>query len=279
MTRLLFLILILSGLNGTGYASTAQIKCDSLGDGGIASAYLPYTFYLDGASSISDIKWRMELPDSNGDYITSQASDSESFVITALTNADAYSHTADGTILGRIVCTGVTDGGEVEATCTITLDLKPKILSVKILDMTPDENNPTYYDTTVEVRYEGSSYISGILEEEHFSGVSYYNSTVPHLARFRLKTVDSWGDARFTLTAKNEYGTATYELTIPAPQPDGCTQIKENVKCVSIYNTDGTFIKRVRNLGNGAETGLNKGIYILKIQTDHHCITKKMAIR
>lgn len=33
MIRLLFFILILSGLNGTGYASTAQIKCDSLDNG------------------------------------------------------------------------------------------------------------------------------------------------------------------------------------------------------------------------------------------------------
>lgn len=33
------------------------------------------------------------------------------------------------------------------------------------------------------------------------------------------------------------------------------------------------------SLGDGAETGLNKGIHILKIQTGHHCITKKMAIR
>lgn len=224
------------------YESPIRIKCDSLDETGIASAYLPYTFYLDGVPSISNIKWRMELPDLNGDYITSQVSNSKSFIIAALTNVDSYKHTIDGDILGKIVCTGIMNGKEVEASYAITFELKPRILSVKILDVTPNKNNSTYYDATVEVRYEGSNYISGLLEEEYFSGVSYYNSSASYLTRFNLKTVDSWGDAWFTLTTKNKYGNATYELTLPAPQ-FGNSQLSEVENKLFVKQRNATILK------------------------------------
>ena len=91
-------------------------------------------------------------------------------------------------------------GNIVKATYAVTFELKPKIISVNVLNITENENNPTYYDAIVEIRYEGSNYISGIVEEEYFSDLSYYNSSASYLTRLSLSMIDSWGDAWLDLT-------------------------------------------------------------------------------
>lgn len=208
-------------LNGIGWTinfpAAFEIKCDEIDSTGIASAYSTHNFYVTNSASVSNKQWKLELPDLNGDYVTVLTSSSDVFSIMNLGETDNYKHTIDGDILGRIECSGIMSGNIVKATYAVTFELKPKIISVNVLNITENENNPTYYDAIVEIRYEGSNYISGIVEEEYFSDLSYYNSSASYLTRLSLSMIDSWGDAWLDLTVNNQYGSDTYTLTLPAP--------------------------------------------------------------
>ena len=86
-----------------------------------------------------------------------------------MTDEDKYVHTLDGDIRVIISFSGMLFGKAVNCNYSLTLELKPHIISAAISSRTPSRTDNTYNDYTIDVRYEGSGSLDAYAEEEFSS--------------------------------------------------------------------------------------------------------------
>lgn len=208
-------------LNGLGWKysksdQTLQIKCDDIDDTGVASAYSQHTFYIKTNSGApSSYCWVASFPLKDGRYETIN-SNSERLVIPAVIDEDKYVHTLDGDIRVVISFSGMLFGKAVNCNYSLTLELKPHILSAAISSRTPSRTDNTYNDYTIDVRYEGSGSLDAYVEEEFSSMTKTAFSNVPYFTKVKFYDIDAYGNALFTIRVENKYGYDEYTIEQPA---------------------------------------------------------------
>lgn len=195
---------------------TVQIKCDDIDDTGITSAYRQHIFYIKTNSGApSSYCWTVSFPLKDGGYETVN-SNSERLVIPAVTDEDKYVHTLDGDIRVIISFSGMLFGKAVNCNYSLTLELKPHIISAAISSRTPSRTDNTYNDYTIDVRYEGSGSLDAYAEEEFSSMTKTASSNVPYFTKVKFYDIDTFGNALFTIRAENKYGYDEYTIEQPA---------------------------------------------------------------
>lgn len=195
---------------------TIQIKCDDIDDTGIASAYSQHIFYIKTNSGApSTYCWTASLPLKDGGYETIN-SNNERLVIPAVADEDKYVHTLDGDIRVVISFSGMLFGKAVNCNYSLTLELKPHILSAAISSRTPSKTDNTYNDYTIDVRYEGSGSLDACVEEEFSSMTKTASSNVPYFTKVKFYDIDTYGNALFTIRVENKYGYDEYTIEQPA---------------------------------------------------------------
>lgn len=195
---------------------TVQIKCDDIDDTGIASAYSQHTFYIKTNSGVpSSYCWVASFPLKDGGYETIN-SNSERLVFPAVADEDKYVHTLDGDIRVVISFSGMLFGKAVRCNYSLTLELKPHILSAAISSRTPSRTDNTYNDYTIDVRYEGSGSLDAYVEEEFSSMTKTAFSNVPYFTKVKFYDIDTYGNALFTIRVENKYGYDEYTIEQPA---------------------------------------------------------------
>lgn len=233
-----------------------EIICDSIDSTGVTSAYKSYNFHVAYTGfQFENPEWKFMLPLKIGGYETVLVSSDSEFVIPALTDAAKYEHTIEGDIRGLITCKGVLDGIEVSANYNITFELRPSILRLNVVNVTPCEYDETFYDAEVEVFYEGAYYCHAYVEEEYSPSTETYFSNSPFYTRFMMRDIDSWGNAMINVIVRNAYGSDTKTIEIPAAEIlniEKCSVKKTVLKRPSfmdVYDVGNTRLGRVSNFG------------------------------
>lgn len=252
------------------------IVSDDIDSTGITSAYIPHEFYITpNTVNFTNIKWELNLTLADGSSTTFCSSNDKIFSIPEMSNPDLYAHTIEGDIRGIITFEGVTNGEIVSLTYPIIFELKPRIISAKVIS-TNVNNDPYYFDAVVEIRYEGSHYINAYVEEEYSPYlVSYYSST-PYCSKIHLTNIALWGGAWFDITVRNEYGSDNYVLDLSENVGTGINtpeKINNEISHIEIYNLQGQL---VGIYNDSSYMDLPKGMYVIKFYKNnrHHKTSK-----
>lgn len=66
-----------------------------------------------------------------------------------------------------IIFEGIENTETVTLTCPVIFELKPRVISAKVISTNTNPGNPNYYDALVGIKYEGSHDIHASVEEEN----------------------------------------------------------------------------------------------------------------
>ena len=149
----------------------------------------------------------------------------------------------------------------------MTLEMKPRILSAGLVSVEPDEDNDSYYNVTVEVRYEGSNDISAMLCEN--SGFFIYPCTsyTPYYATMTFTCIDLTDGASVEVYAENAYGRDTAVIEIPPKGSAGITDVESRrIADISVYSAAGALLGNIGGMDGLKSFG--KGMLVLKIKYD-----------
>ena len=261
-------------LNAIGWnigQSTANIEIigENIDGTGIASAYQQYRFYIKpNGMNITNYNWEYKLPLKSGGYEAVSTSSNSDFIIPAISNEEKYEHTIEGDIQGIIKFRGTVNGQDVQSSYNITLELKPHILDVKLIEISNDPNNDGYYDAVVDVAYEGSHYLYAYVEEEYSSSAQTYSSDTPYYTRLKITNIDSWGFALINITIRNEYGNDDFILELPAQASISSGLNSKALKTsnpiyIKVYDLEGRYLGRVNRYCDVKSFG--RGLFVLKV--------------
>ena len=254
---------------GWNICSEKEIQIVGVGidDNGITSAYDSHQFQIQNntAYPLTDIQWKFTLPAANGGDITiCQKSDSPTFDIPAIDDESQYKININGDIYGKISLTGTLNGKSVSDTYRISLELKPKIKAVNILQKESD--GPDFYNLSYTVEYVGADYLTIILEEEWSTSLYYSYVYEPFFAHITTEHILSMCWAWIDIVARNEYGKDTYTIELEpfdvgTNPSDVHKETTKNFTHIMVYNAAGINILKTEN-ENGLSR-LSKGLYIL----------------
>ena len=137
---------------------------------GLVSSYTGHDFYIGGADAayLDHICWKYILPSSDGkENVVIQKSDTKDFSIPQIDDASKYHININGDIDAKIVLEGEVRGQKISCVYNLTLELKPRIKSVKVVKIV--SNMPKYdsYDVYYDVEYVGSDELFVSVEEEY----------------------------------------------------------------------------------------------------------------
>lgn len=279
---------------GWNFFNSASIFCitsDDVDSTNITSAYSSHNFYITPTSvNFSSYNWKLILPLTDGNSVISCSSSNRLFTTPAISNPESYEHTIEGDIRGMVVFEGLTKGKKITISRPIIFELKPHIISAKIISTNVNADNPNYFDAVVEIRYEGAHYLHAFVEEEYSPYLTSYYSSTPYYTKMNLTNIDSWGDAWFNITIRNEYGNDNYVLNLY--NTDNQDVIKQesdvsNITDVEMTGTDNTthievYDMKGRHIGLYDQTkALPKGIYLLKFYNNKNIChnTKKICVK
>lgn len=260
-----------------------SIVSDDVDSTGIASAYSLHSFYISPTpTNVAKQKWNLILTAADGSSEIYCSSNGLTFTIPQISNTDKYQHSIDGDICGVISFEGVVDGKNVDLSYPIRLELKPRILSAKILNTTTNPDNPNYYDAIVEIKYEGAHYVHAYVEEDYSPLLKYYYSSTPYYTKMNLTNIASWCDAWFDITIRNEYGSDNCVVDLTFGDGAEIAESKLN-KALSVDDNNnvggniGVYAYDIHGNCLGAYSkckgNLPKGLYLLKyFNNDNNCI-------
>lgn len=272
--------LTLNILNGLGWKiindSNLKIVSDNIDTTGITSAYTSHNFYLSqNNKNFISKKWKLVLPVTDGSSKTVCSSEEISFTVPAISESELYERTIEGDIRGMIIFEGVADAEIITLTYPVIFELKPRIISAKVINRNINPDNPNYFDALVGINYEGSHYIHAYVEEENSPYLSTYYSSTPYYTKMQLTNISSMGNAWFNITVRNEYGSDNYVLDLTENMSG--IETDENfdyeISHIEVYDLQGRLVGIYNNI---SDITIPDGIYLIKIY-DRKNICRKVS--
>ncbi len=263
------------------FQKSVTIVGDNIDETGITSAYTNHIFRVQNNTTgdITNTSWVFTLPLNNGnDTIICQKTNSLSFEIPAVENADKYNTNINGDIYGTIFFSGNINGEKVTDSYRVSLELKPTIKNV--VEQNKVSNSPlNSYNYYFTVEYYGCDQITVYEEEEYSTKLKTIYVKEPFLAHVEVNYISSNFYAWIDIIAENKYGSDMYTIELPPynasssmmSDRSAISQITENdYTHILVYNLNGTKILKVNNKSD--LSSLQSGIYILKIFNEEECI-------
>lgn len=185
---------------------------------GLVSFYTGHDFYIGGADAayLDHICWKYILPSSDGkENVVFQKSDTKDFSIPQIDDASKYHININGDIDAKIVLEGEVRGLKISCVYNLTLELKPRIKSVKVVKIV--SNMPKYdsYDVYYDVEYVGSDELFISVEEEYGGAMSSQIIKEPFYAHVKSEYITAPYYAWIHILAENKYGKDVYTLELP----------------------------------------------------------------
>lgn len=222
------------GWNITETPSVVKIQGIDMDESGLASAYSPHRFKLDGnIAFLSNIKWAFYLPvsDENEELVKVQ-NDGDEFTIPAIGDKDKYFVNLNGGVLGKVVFTGVLFGQAISDTYYVTLELKPKIQNVEITKIVSNVPDYDSYDVYFNIEYYGSDELMVNVEEEYSSAIASQIVKEPFYAHVKSSRITAPYYAWIDISVENKYGKDSYTIELP---PYGKLQ-KSSASTISLHS-------------------------------------------
>lgn len=278
------------GWNFENSIQSYSITSNDVDSTGIASAYLSHSFYVTPSSEyFTKYNWSFVLTLADGSSVVNCVSNEPTFTIPKISNTDIYQHSIEGDICGIIRFEGVHDGKNIELSYPLRLELKPRILSAKILSTKINSENSNYYDAVVEIKYEGAHYVHAYVEEDYSPLLKYYYSSTPYYTKMEITNIASWCDAWFDITIRNDYGSdnCVLDLFLDNGVKNSENELNETSNFIEINDNEEIRIYAYDVHGNCLgiynkdKKSLPKGIYFLKYYNiKNTCIkTVKLCIK
>ena len=185
---------------------------------GLVSSYTGHDFYIGGADAayLDHICWKYILPSSDGkENVVIQESDTKDFSIPQIDDASKYHININGEIDAKIVLEGEVRGQKISCVYNLSLELKPRIKSVKVVKIV--SNMPKYesYDVYYDVEYVGSDELFISVEEEYGGAMSSQIIKEPFCAHVKSANITAPYYAWIDISAENKYGKDVYTLELP----------------------------------------------------------------
>ena len=185
---------------------------------GLVSSYTGHDFYIGGADAayLDHICWKYILPSSDGkENVVIQKSDTKDFSTPQIDDASKYHININGDIDAKIVLEGEVRGQKISCVYNLTLELKPRIKSVKVVKIV--SNMPKYdsYDVYYDVEYVGSDELFISVEEEYGGAMSSQIIKEPFYAHVKSEYITAPYYAWIHILAENKYGKDVYTLELP----------------------------------------------------------------
>lgn len=261
--------LTLNMLNELGWEffnqSQMKIVSDDMDTTGITSAYTSHNFYISQNNrNFTSRKWQLVLPLADGSSTTVCSSEDILFTVPAISQPELYEHTIEGDIRGMIIFEGIENTETVTLTCPVIFELKPRVISAKVISTNTNPGNPNYYDALVGIKYEGSHDIHASVEEENSPYLETYYSSTPYYAKMQLTNISSMDNAWLNITVRNEYGSDDYILELPgnASGIETDASMEYEISRIEIYDLQGRLIGIYNNLSDAT---IPEGIYLMKV--------------
>ena len=282
-----------------------KIVGEDVDPSGITSAYISHHFSLSpGNNIITDSQWTFNMVLDNDQYQTITTANTQDFTTPAVQDATNFKHTDDGCLLGEILFSGSLDGEPVNLKYQLLLSLKPVIISLECISITPSTSNPQNYDITIEVKYEGSEWLTASVREKGTSIAYTYHANSPHDANMVLSDIRLWDETYVTVSATNQYGTGEKVIIIPAREDpnselvDGVREAQDDTysiaingnniavdmqgqtaKTIELYSAAGALVAQRQRENSISTNGLPHGIYVLVITDDKNKkLTRKLRL-
>lgn len=259
-----------------------SIASNDVANTGIASAYSSHSFYITPSSAdFSKCSWSLVLTLADGSSVVDCVSNEQTFTIPQISDTEKYEHSVEGEICGTIKFNGVINSKNIELSYPLRLDLKPRILSAKVLSTKTNSENSNYYDAVVEIKYEGSNYVHAYVEEDYSPLLKYYYSSTPYYTKMELTDIASWCDAWFNITVRNDYGSDNYVLKLS--HNNGAvdsvdklyeTSVLNEDVCIYVYGVNGKCL----GIYNKDKNSLPKGIYFLRYYNKNNTCIRKVKL-
>lgn len=252
----------------------AEIVGVGIDESGIASAYENHSFQIQNntENNITNIDWTYCLPLKNGnDSIICESSNTMSFNIPRIDNADKYHVNINGDIYGMIYFSGLINGELVTDSYRISLELKPKIKNVTILRK--ESNAPLYsYNLYYTVEYTGSDNLTISIEEEYSPELRTAFIREPFLAHVVSKKIASEYYAWVDITVRNQYGSDIYTIELPPYNNNIRTADVNSIPCeiythIDVYDIYGKQVGSVLTVDDMVD--YDNGMYILNYYNDN----------
>ena len=147
--------------------------------------------------------------------LRNQKSDTKDFSIPQIDDASKDHININGDIDAKIVLEGEVRGQKISCVYNLTLELKPRIKSVKVVKIV--SNMPKYdsYDVYYDVEYVGSDELFISVEEEYGSGMASQIIKEPFYAHVKSENITAPYYAWIHISAENKYGKDVYTLELP----------------------------------------------------------------
>ena len=259
-----------------------SIASNDVANTGIASAYSSHSFYITPSSAdFSKCSWSLVLTLADGSSVADCVSNEQTFTIPQISDTEKYEHSVEGEICGTIKFNGVINNKNIELSYPLRLNLKPRILSAKVLSTKTNPENSNYYDAVVEIKYEGSNYVHAYVEEDYSPLLKYYYSSTPYYTKMELTDIASWCDAWFNITVRNDYGSDNYVLKLS--HNNGAvdsvdklyeTSVLNEDVCIYVYGVNGKCL----GIYNKDKNSLPKGIYFLRYYNKNNVCIRKVKL-
>lgn len=256
-----------------------SLRGEGIDDTGIASAYETHRFYLegDGTERIKDGKWSYVLPLADGTEMEiCHSTGNVPFDIPKIEDDTQYQINVNGDIYGKIIFTGICNGELLRLVYNLTLELKPRILSV---NTTTARHTSNSYDAICCVDYRGCDYLYVTVEEEYGTTLRSQYVKEPYLAHFICDHITSPYYAWIDIVAENKYGKDTYTIEMPPMDETvrrnstaGVERTGESRQYTSIlvYDMGGKLVTSLENLSDANH--LLSGMYILKFLQNNEIV-------
>lgn len=266
-----------------------KIIGNNIPESGIASAYAPHSFYIEGEgkNNICNAEWSFYLSSINGNDILEKSSEGSLFFdIDAISDANNYKINVNGDIYGKIVFTGMVNGKQINLQYNLTLGLKPSITNVSFVK----QNNDGFdsYNVACKVDYRGADYLYVTLEEEYGSTLRSQFVREPYLAHFVCKNITSPYYAWIDIVVENDYGRDVHTIELPPysnqRSPSGISnsvhgKIQNNdYSEIRVFNVYGQYLKTIKDYFE--IQSLIPGMYILEFSKDNMTVrTSKLLVK
>lgn len=267
-------------LNSIGWSIQAPnqnltIKSSDIDSTGLASAYSTHHFFISEKQTddLKNIKWMFYLPLDNGkEKLVASAENSIDFTIPLIGDDNSYMKNINGDIYGKVICTRTYLGHQLRDTYYVTLELKPHIRKVEIVEIVDHNPSLDSYDIFYNVEYSGSDELIVNVEEEYGEAIASQIIKEPYYAHIKSSNITAPYYAWIDIMVKNKYGEDSYTLEL-APYGNLVKSAKQDTSIlrnqrtfeydyIEVYNINGERICQIQK--NTQINSLPNGMYLFK---------------
>lgn len=262
--------------NVTEYALSIALSDKESGNEGLISAYYEHKFTYQTDRMVTEPQWSLKIEQADGKYKTVVQSTDHDFIVPPIESFDGCNISPNGVINSGVSFECVADGKPLSADdYAVRIDLKPIIKAIHNLAVAPRDR---YRDLSCDIEYSGADYVTAALEVDQSSSWRTFYIDQPGYAHLSIPGFSLAHDAWLDITVRNEYGTVTETIDLPASFTTGSsagipvTDVDFS-ETIHLFTPGGIYLGEFESK-NQLTGNLKPGVYLIRSAGPEECARK-----